>query len=349
MNNSLLDNIEGGKQMNYLVSGKQKRSIWMGLLSALILVSMVWVGPAQAQTKYPTRPIDIICPFGAGGAADLTHRLLAEFASKELKVPINVVNKPGGATIPALLEVYSSTPDGYTMLGDCRNSASLLPYVVKDLPFKIMDRTFIAITNYSPHLLVLDVNSSLKTMDDVVAELKKNPSNFTWATSGASSTQDYMMRQFCKAVGVDINKTKAVVTSGGAQVAALIGGGQVKLGIVSAAAGMSLIKGRLVRPILISSAKRDIDFPDVPTGAEVGYPTVNMTFWIGISGPPKLPSNVIDIWGKALQKIIRDPIFVARSQKMGLPVIYKGSAEVVPFIKKEMEEISELMSSTAAR
>jgi tripartite-type tricarboxylate transporter receptor subunit TctC len=152
-----------------------------------------------------------------------------------------------------------------------------------------------------------------------------------------------MVRQFLKAIGVDVKKTKPVVTQGGGQVAAMIAGGHVKLGVVSSAAGMSIIKGGVVRALLISSQKRDPNYPDIPTGAELGYPAVNVIFWIGISGPPKLPTHIVDIWNETLQRIVKDPTYVTQTKKLGLPVNYKGANELREYVKKEMEEMRELL------
>lgn len=325
-----------------------KKYFEIALLSVLVLLT-VGIGEVRPKEKYPTRAIDILVPFSAGGAADLTGRLLADFCKKEWRVPVNVINKPGGNTLIATLEMYQADPDGYTLLLDNRNAASLLPFVVKDLPIKVMDRTFIAITNVSPHFFAVPVNSPYKTMPDVVEDLKKSPESFTWTSLGAASTQDYMFRQLCKAVGVDVQKTKPVFTQGGAQVATLVGGGHVKLAVVSSASGIPLMKGGTARALMISSAKRDPNYPNVPTGIEVGYPTVNVIYWMGVSGPPKLSPDIVDTWSKTLQKMVKDPAYIAKALKMGLPPGYKGPSEEIEFVKKEMEEIRNLLGEQSAK
>src|SRR4030067_3592091 len=102
----------------------RKRYFWVSILLTLILTLPILVGEVEAQQKYPTRAIDVLNPFSAGGATDLAARLTADFCKEEWGVPVNVINKPGGNTILANLEVYKAPPDGYTMLSDSRNSAS---------------------------------------------------------------------------------------------------------------------------------------------------------------------------------------------------------------------------------
>ena len=104
-----------------------------------LVVSPVLFGfsaPTLAQPKYPTRAISLIVPFAPGGSTDVAARAMSIFMQKRWGVPVNVVNKPGGNTIPGTLEVYSAAPDGYTILADGLPMSSLLEVVVKDLPFK---------------------------------------------------------------------------------------------------------------------------------------------------------------------------------------------------------------------
>jgi tripartite-type tricarboxylate transporter receptor subunit TctC len=218
-----------------------------------------------------------------------------------------------------------------------------MPFVVKDLPFQVLDRTFIAMTVESPHIFAVHADSPLKTLEDVIKEVRKDPANFTWSTMGGISIHEIMVRQFFKVIGVDVSKTRPVATLGGGQVAAMVAGGHVKLGVVSSVAGLPVIKGGMVRPLMISSRKRDPSYPDIPTSAELGYPTVNIVLWLGVSGPPKLPSYIVDIWNETLQEILNDPTYIARLKQIGLSINYKGPLEMREHVKKEMEEVRELL------
>lgn len=188
------------------------------LLSVMLVVALVEGNDqAQSQEKYPTRAIDIICPFAPGGSTDLSARLAAPYLKRKWDVPVNVVNKPGGNTVPAVLEVYRSAPDGYTLLSDNYPPTTMLPFVVKNLPFKVMDRTFLAITATSPMALMVPPTSPFKSLRDLEEEAKKNPGNFTWTSLGGVGGQDFTIRQFFKAIGVDVKKTKPIMCRGGEQ------------------------------------------------------------------------------------------------------------------------------------
>jgi tripartite-type tricarboxylate transporter receptor subunit TctC len=190
-----------------------KRWYWVELFSVLIIfISTGWVEQAQSQEKYPTKPIEIINPFSPGGSTDLWSRIAAGYLNKKWGVPVNVVNKPGGNTLPACMQVYKAPPDGYTLLSDSTGSSTMLGIVVMDLPIKVMDRTFLAITGITPSLLIVPANSPYKTLADVIADAKKDPQNFTWSSLGGASSRDLSVRQFFRAIGVDFKKTKPVMS-----------------------------------------------------------------------------------------------------------------------------------------
>jgi tripartite-type tricarboxylate transporter receptor subunit TctC len=109
----------------------------------VVLFFSLWAGETQAQVKYPTRAIDLICGFSAGGGTDTNARVVADWLRRKWGVPLNVINKPGGGSIPANLEVYSAKPDGYTLMADCQSSAGMLEVSGVKLPFKVMDRSFV--------------------------------------------------------------------------------------------------------------------------------------------------------------------------------------------------------------
>ena len=119
---------------------KGEKAMWKGMAWCLLGSLLLTLGrDSSLRRKIPTRPIDIIVPFSAGGSTDLTARIEAAYLSKKWRVPVNVVNKPGGNTVPACFEVYRSNPDGYLLLAGGNGSASMLQNAVKNLPFRVMD------------------------------------------------------------------------------------------------------------------------------------------------------------------------------------------------------------------
>jgi len=141
-------------------------------------------------------------------------------------------------------------------------------------------------------------------MADLVAQIKKDPGNFPWWSQGGAGVPDLISRKFFKAIGVDVRKTKPIVGQSGAQAAMMIAGGHVQMAVTSTSASLPIIKGGNGRALMINSAERDPDLPDVPSRMEAGLPSVDVVYWLGFSGPPKMPAAVVDIWEKAVKKII---------------------------------------------
>jgi tripartite-type tricarboxylate transporter receptor subunit TctC len=314
--------------------------MWNCLL-LLVGVGLVWASLCHAEEKYPVRPIDVICPTGAGGGNDLQTRVMTTYLSKKWGIPINVINKPGGNSIPGTLEVYSAKPDGYTLLVDSLNT-SLIPAAVKNLPFKIMDRTHIGMHSAVQQVFYVHSGSPLKSLKELIAEAQKDPGSFTFTSMGGTGGQDFAARQFFKAIGVDILKTKPVMAQSGAQCAALAAGGHVLLGISATASSLPPIKGGMVRPLAISGAARWPDLPDVPAMAELGYPTITAMTWVGISGPPNTPPHVVEMWEKAFQEMARDPEVVARYRNIGAMPFYGNQRETREHVTKEIEDVYRL-------
>ncbi len=308
-------------------------------LFAIVLTSVLCelAVETQAQPKYPTRSINVVVPFTPGGSTDLAARAMATFLQKKWSVAVNVVNKPGGNTIPGTLEVYSSPPDGYTILADGLPMSSLLEVVVKDLPFKVMDRTFIAMTVFNPLITIVPASSPYKTLHDLIADAKKDPENFTWDSLGGVSGDDFVGRMIMNAAKIDIAKTKPVMSKGGSAAAILVAGGNIKMGNPASISALPHIQAGTVRALAVALKERDPLLPDVPTYAELGYPSVYCPFWLGVSGPPKLPSPVVQAWSIAIEEMMKDPDYLALIKRQLFRPFFHGPKEMIEYIKKESE------------
>ena len=316
----------------------EKKFLCTLLSVAIVLVSIGWVMKVHAQ-EYPTRMIDIIVPLVPGGATDVLARLIGHHAEKKWGVRVNVINKPGGNTIPANLEVYLAKPDGYTMFSDSQSSCSLLEVAIRDLPFKVLDRTFIALMTASPHLFIVNTASPFKSLKDIESDAKRDPGHFTWGSGGGVGAGDFIMRQFFKAIGVDVLKTKPVTCRGGAEIVSFVAGGHMKFGSSTI---LAVLPHAAALRVVGVSGFRTSEFPDVPTAVEQGYPTLTGLFWTGISGPPKLPSHIIAKWDDVIQEMLKDPEILTKMKNLGLKPFYLNSSKAKEHVKKEMEFAAEL-------
>jgi len=322
---------------------KLKKMGLLGLLTVTMTFSLSgWTGQVAAEEKYPNESIAIIVPYSAGGSTDLVSRIVAAYLEGKWGVPVNVVNKPVGNTVPATIEVYNATPDGYTLFSDSYPSTSALPLIAKDLPFRIMDRTFICMTAISPMVMVVPSSSPHKTLAEVVAEAQTDPGDFTWASLGGVSTIDVHYRQFFKAVGVDASSTKPIMAQGGSAAATLAAGGHVKICCGSTTGVLPGIKAGNLRAVGITGSHRHPDFPGVPTFEELGYPGVNVQNRLALTGPPRIPPSIVEIWDKAIQEMVRDGEVISKMKKIGLSPNYVSAHEMREHVEKEIGEIEKL-------
>jgi tripartite-type tricarboxylate transporter receptor subunit TctC len=317
----------------------RKVKTFLSVLTSVWIV-LIFAGPAaqaQSQNKFPTRSIDIIVPTGAGGGADVCSRLVAEHLKKRWGAVVNVVNKPGGNTIIGNAELHRARPDGYTVMADGLVGTMLLEIASRDLPFKVLDRTFIAVVAVSPMVIFVPAASPIKNLKDLDAEVKKDPEHFTWASLGGAGPGDFLVRQFFKEIGVDVAKTKAISTRGGAEQLTMVAGGHVKMAYGVPAAGLSHVRAGTVRAVAVTGY-RVSEFPDAPTTKEQGYPQANILFYQGYSGPPKMPASVLNKWSEALQQIAKDQEFVSKAKDVGLTARYFNSDDTRELVRKGMEE-----------
>jgi len=324
---------------------KMKKNTIIGILMSFTLLMVLIIGmPLEGLSadQYPSRPINVIVPFSPGGSTDTSARAMADFLSKKWNVPVNVVNKPGGNTIPGTLEVYSAAPDGYTILADGQPMSTLLDVVIKDLPFKVLDRTFVAMTVMNPIITITPASSPYQTLDDLMKEAKGNPENFTWDSLGGVSGDDFAGRMFFNAIGVDVAKTKLVMAKGGADAARLAAGGHIKMAHPAIISAWPHIQAGTVRVLAIALKERDPVLKDVPTHAELGYPSIFCPFWLGVSGPPNLPSEISEIWSKAVKEMMEDEEYLGKVKKMFFRPFYHPPKEMVNYIMEEKKRAREV-------
>lgn len=321
----------------------QKKIILNVLLIGLCMfVTLGFPKHLQSQDKYPTRGIDIVVPWAPGGSTDLTSRVMADYLKKKWRVPVNIVNKTGGGGVPACLEVYKAKPDGYTILADSGTSNSTMEVFIKDLPFKVMDRTFIGAHSDVPFIFAVPTASPFQSLKDLADDAKKDPGHFTWGTGGNMGFQVTAMRQFFKEIGIDISKTREVVSTGGSQVIVLVAGGHIKVGGGSPSSCLPAFQAGTIRLLAATSKERFPGFPNTPTTAEQGYPGINAHQWNGVSGPPKLPLYIVEIWEKALQEMVKDPEVISRMRAVASVTMYQNSRELRSFVERDTQEIKML-------
>ena len=315
------------------------------LFAAVLALGMLagLSGPAAAQ--YPNKAIELVVPNPPGGSTDLSARILAKALQEKWKVPVKVVNLPGGANFVAVDDVMRAAPDGYRMLIDGLSASSLLGLVVKDMPYKVSDRTFVTYTVKLPMMLVVPANSPYKSLNDVIAALKKDPKSMTWGSLGGTGVSDLLFLKLFQMAGVKPGETRSVVSRGGAEVATQVAGGHIMLGAGSPASFQSFIASGKMRPIAVFANERSKAFPDVPSTKELGFPDAATIQWNGISGPPKLPQDIVQKWQSAMAEVLADKEVIASMEKIGLDPYPSKPGQMAADIEQEMKTLDRLLKT----
>ncbi len=309
----------------------------ISLTGGIIFVVVSLFPVAVYAQDYPNQPINLIVPWGAGGASDQAARALARYAPNFLGQQMIVVNKPGAGGAVGMETVIRSKPDGYNLLSASIGSNTLTPAFTPNLPFKFDEVTFICRTQINPAVLVVKADAPWKNLKELVADLKKNPGNFIYGTSGIGSMHNWATYKFLKAAGVDMkNITMVPFNSGKEQVVAMLGG-NIHFSYMNLSEPLAQLKAGRLKALAVVP-KRMEETPNVPTFAEQGYPDVNILGWRGVSGPPSMPEAIVKKLEQAMEKICRDPGWTDMVVKMGDLPAYLGPKDFKAFVTKEYSE-----------
>jgi len=310
--------------------------------SMIILVSMY--GNAFGAEKYPTAPVEIICPFAAGAATDYLSRFMAEELSKKWGQPVNVVNKVGGNTVIGTHAMMSAAPDGYTILADSTPSSSA-QIGLKGLPYEVTKRTFLALAYYVPQVIILSKDAPWNSLQELAEAGRKDPASIVWgAAAGGRGGCDIVQLQFFEIAGIDVPKTRRVDFTGSATAINALSGGHIKLHAASPAAVNPAVSSGKAKAIGVTTPKRTPLLPDVLTTREAGFPTVDYRFWVGFSGPPGLPAHVKEVFVKTVDEILKDPGVVDRlAKRFDAVPSFIGLETFKTFVQDEANKIERLI------
>lgn len=312
------------------------------LAASAVAISLFGLpGVANAQ-NYPSQPIRLIIPFAPGGGSDLLGRLTAELLAPHLGGTIVAENKPGaGATIGADY-VAKAKSDGYTLLFAPSDSLSIAPALKSNLPYKSPD-DFSFIGRISGFAYIITVNPKLpiNNLKEFVAYAKANPGKVRYGTSGVGGGPHLASALFAKATGIDMvhvpfNGTAPAITAAmGGHIDAVFGAPSLK----------SYTDAGSLRAIGMMGAERHPDFPDVPTMAESGLPSVAVTIWWGLVAPAGTPEPVLAKLRQATEAMIKDPSTKERMKKITYDPFYAPHDEFKAFVIKDIGQWTDVAKS----
>jgi tripartite-type tricarboxylate transporter receptor subunit TctC len=253
----------------------------------LTLFAVTAVG-AQA---YPTGPVKVVVPFGAGGATDVLARVFADQLQQRLGQPFTPENRGGAAGQIAATAVARSPADGSSLMFTTAAPITIAPLMNDKVQYDPRkDFVPIAVVAVMPVWLVVNANSPLRSAADIVAKAKDNPGKLNYGTSGVGTELHLAAEALSRSAGI---RMQHVPFRGGGEVIAALLGNQLDFAALSTASIAGALKQGNLRALAVSSPQRMSDFPDVPTFAEIGHPGATMMPWWGLMAPAGTPQPII--------------------------------------------------------
>jgi tripartite-type tricarboxylate transporter receptor subunit TctC len=306
---------------------------WTGVSLLAAIFALTAVAPYQYAHAYPERPIRLIVPFAPGGTADFSARLVAEGLTQQLGQQVVVDNRGGAGGVLGTALVAKAAPDGYTL--SLNNIAlSVNETMQPDRPYRALeDFAPISLIGAAPNTLVVNVDTPIKSVKDLIKLAKAQPGKIAYGSAGPGSATHLSMAYLESMAGI---KLLHVPYKGGGPAIAAVMGGEVQCLLTPVPTAFPHVQAGRVRPIGVSSSKRASALPDVPTIAEAGVPGYEFTTWFGLLAPARTPKAVITRLHEATLKSFESPELRKKLVQAGLEPQTTTPGEFTAFIRAEI-------------
>jgi tripartite-type tricarboxylate transporter receptor subunit TctC len=300
----------------------------------------------HAQPAWPNRPIRLIVPFSAGGATDVTARVIAEQLSASLGQPVIVENRGGaGGNIGADV-VAKSEPDGYSLLMTTIGTAAINQFLYSRMPFKPDDLAAIAMVNQVANGVFVNPDVPATTLAELIALAKSKPGELNYGTPG-NGTSGHLSGEFLKSrAGIDLQHIPFRGTGG---VIPELLAGRVQVAVDNLPAYLPHVAAGRVRLLAVTSRERWFSVPETPTVAESGFPGFEAVAWFGLQAPARTPRPIIDRVSAATIEAINKPAIQAKLREIGSEPRPLDPTEFQAFINEESVKWREVVRISGAR
>jgi tripartite-type tricarboxylate transporter receptor subunit TctC len=317
----------------------------LALAAAVLAAPTLFAAPTLVATQclaqdYPTRPIKIIVPFGAGGPADVTARLIGNVLQENFGQPFVVENRTGAGGVIGTLEAAKSPPDGYTLLM-MSNTQTANESLVPQRKYELMrDLAPIAPVNYSDLVIVVHPQVPAKTLQEFIALAKSQPGKLNYASSGQGTPYHMAGELFKTMAGIDLAHVP-YRNSGEARSGVI--GGQVQMMIDALPAMAPNISENQVRALASTGKTRSSVLRDVPTASEAGVPGYEATIWLGLMAPAGTPKPVIDKLNAAVNAAVKRPEIMKLWTEQGVVPMSMNPEEFDKYLRGDIVKWAEVV------
>jgi tripartite-type tricarboxylate transporter receptor subunit TctC len=316
-----------------------KRRRLLAAAGAGVAAASLRGGSAWAADPWPSKPIRVVMPFGAGGSMDILSRLLAPLVSEQLGQQVVVENRAGATGTVAMAAVASAPADGYTLMFT-GSSYPIISLLMRNLPFTMDAFTPLSRLTIGPTILCVPSQLGIKTLAEFVAAAKARPGKWSYGSSGIGTSVHLGAEMFKMDAGVDLAHVPYKATP--AIVADLIEQ-RLQMAVLGVTDVRQYILAGQVRGLALSHTERMPEFPDLPTFAEAGYPKVRASNDFGIAIRSATPAPIQARIEEAYRTAVRRPEIVKRLTEIGLIVVGTSSAEFARVLAEDAARYTEVI------
>jgi len=318
----------------------------MKKIIGLALVALATTAQQASAQDYPNKPVHVIISFTPGSSTDIVGRIVLQKLSEIWGQPVIPENRSGAGGSIGTNVVAKAAPDGYTLLVDS-NAHTVTPSIYAKLPYDTA-KDFIDIVPLTsqPNVLIVNAGSPYKKVMDIVNAAKAKPGSINWGHAGIGSGTHLNTEKFVDAAKINVTQ---VPFKGTPEVIQAMLSGSVDCYWAPISAAIPHIKGGRVRPLAVSTAKRNSQLPDVPTTGEAGVSGADAPLWFGIWAPAGTPANIVAKISADTRKALADPVVRDRLANLGNDTMDMSSEEFARFVRSEIDEYARVIKAAGIK
>ncbi|MBC5763838.1 Bug family tripartite tricarboxylate transporter substrate binding protein [Ramlibacter albus] len=313
-------------------------------LKVLAATAAAWNLPARAA--WPDKPIKIVVTFPAGGASDIVARVVAEQLASKLGQGVVVDNRPGAGGSVGGLVVHQAPADGYTLMLSNSTPISIGPFALEKQPYDPVDGfTHIALIGSAPCVVMANPKAGIKTLADLEAAAKK-AGRLDFGSGGPASIGHIYGELMKNTLGINMVH---VPYRGGAPMTTDLIAGVVPVGIDVLTAFVPYFKSGQLVPLMVTSASRSPLVPDVPSVAELGQRKLVLDNFFGLSGPPKMPADIVARLNTAVNEVLAVPAVKTKMGELGIAPNAASPGAFTSFVKDQVGQLAPTVKGAGVR
>jgi len=313
------------------------------LFTAAVLAAFALHASAQS---FPTKPVHVVISFTPGSSTDIVGRIVLQKLNEIWGQPVVPENRAGAGGSIGSAAVAKAAPDGYTLLINS-NAHCVNPAIYAKLPYDTLkDFTEIAPLAIQPNVFVVTADSRYKTLMDFVNAARAKPGSLNIGHAGVGSGTHLNTEKFIDAAKIKVTE---VPFKGTPEVIAAMLSGDVQAYWAPISAGMSLVKGGKLRPLAVSTAKRNAQLPDVPTTGEAGIQGADAPLWFGLWGPSGMPRELVTKINADVRKALADPGTKAKLQSLGNDTMDMSPEQFSKLVRSEMHDYAQVLQAAGIK